>query len=131
MSFQAQYDEYQQTLQSLQEHVVSVESQLYEHEIVAETLKGVPAERRAWRLISNGESGVVVKGSQEKDGGAAAESSSGALVETNAGDARKKLLETIKGLEELKEKLQKETEEVKKEFDEWRVKNNVKIVRSR
>ncbi|ODQ44104.1 hypothetical protein PICMEDRAFT_37638 [Pichia membranifaciens NRRL Y-2026] len=114
MSFQAQYDEYQQTLQSLQDHVVSLESQLYEHEIVVETLKGVPAERRAWRL----------------DGGAVG-SSSGALVETNAGEAQKKLEETIKGLKQLREKLEKEAAGVKKEFEEWRVKHNVKVVRSR
>lgn len=130
MSFQAQYDEYQQTLQSLQEHVVSLESQLYEHEIVVETLKGVPAERRAWRLVSSGDSGVVVTDKTDKDGGAVG-SSSGALVETNAGEAQKKLEETIKGLKQLREKLEKEAAGVKKEFEEWRVKHNVKVVRSR
>lgn len=127
MSFQAQYDEYQQTLQALHDNAISVDSQLYEHEIVADTLKGVPADRKAWRLISNGDSGVIVGGKGKED---QAVSSSGALVETNAGDAHAKLLETIKGLQQLKEKLEKETVEVRKEFDDWKVKNNVKIVRS-
>lgn len=124
MSYQAKYDEYQQTLQQLEEHLISIESQLYEHEIVSETLKSVPSDRKAWRMISNGDNSVI----SNKEGATA---SSGALIETNAGDANKKLLETIKGLKQLKSKLEKEESEIKKEFNDWKVKNNVKVYRSR
>lgn len=126
MSLQYKYDEYQQTIRSLQEHVVSVESQLYEHEIVVETLRGVPEDRKAWRLVSNGDS--VLK--SNADEGDDKTSGSGALVETTAKDARLKLEETISGLKSLKAKLESEIVDVKKEFEDWKTKNNVKIVQS-
>lgn len=130
---QAIYDEYQQTIRSLQEHVVSVESQLYEHEIVIETLQGVPSDRKAWRMVSNGDS-IVTKGKDNGENGENGENgdggaSAGALVETSAGDACIKLQETTKGLKELKVKLETEISDVRKEFEEWKVKNNIKIVR--
>jgi prefoldin subunit 2 len=116
MALQEKYDEYQHTIRSLQEHVVSVESQLYEHEIVLDTLKSVPAERKAWRLISTG------------DLPDASVTSKGALVETNAGDASTKLDQTITGLTSLKNKLEQEIVDVRKEFDEWKTKHNIKVV---
>ncbi|KGK34375.1 hypothetical protein JL09_g6477, partial [Pichia kudriavzevii] len=39
MSLQDTYDEYQQTIRALEEHITSIETQLYEHEIVIDTLK--------------------------------------------------------------------------------------------
>lgn len=105
MSFQNQYNEYQQTIRALQEHMASISSQLAEHKVVRETLAKVPGERKAWRLADT------------------------AMVETNAADAGKVLDEKIAGLVQLQGKLEQECQGVQKEFDEWKVKNNVKIVR--
>jgi prefoldin subunit 5 len=121
-NFQAQYDEYQQTIRALQEHAVSVDSQIYEHEVVLQTLQSVPAERKAWRLVSNGNDAPSTSGTETP-------TASGALVETTAKGAGETLAETMKGLQELKSKLEEEVVQTKKEFDDWKVKNNVKVVR--
>ncbi|TID30076.1 hypothetical protein CANINC_001362 [Pichia inconspicua] len=121
MNLQQTYDEYQQTIQQLQEHVVSVESQIYEHEIVIDTLKGVPQDRKAWRLVSNGDN--VLTKEEEK-------SISGGLVETTAAGAREKLEKTFESLNTLKNKLQDEVNQTRQEFEEWKKKNNIKIVQA-
>ncbi|ONH72258.1 Prefoldin subunit 2 [Pichia kudriavzevii] len=115
MSLQDTYDEYQQTIRALEEHITSIETQFYEHEIVIDTLKKVDGERPAWRLVSAGDTGV-------------GEASSGALVETTASEALSKLETTVKGLNELKTKVGKEVQDVRKEFVEWKTKNNIKVV---
>lgn len=121
-NFQAQYDEYQHTIRALQEHAVTVDSQIYEHEVVLDTLQSVPADRKAWRLVSSGND---VPSTNGKD----TPTTSGALVETTAKGAGETLAETMKGLKELKSKLEQEVAQTRKEFDEWKVKNNVKVVR--
>lgn len=121
MNLQQTYDEYQQTIQQLQEHVVSVESQIYEHEVVIDTLKGVPQDRKAWRLVSNGE--TVMTKEDEK-------AISGGLVETTAAGAKKKLEKTFESLKTLKNKLEEEIKQTRQEFEDWKKKNNVKIVQA-
>ncbi|GMM46501.1 tubulin-binding prefolding complex subunit [Pichia kluyveri] len=105
MSFQNQYNEYQQTIRALQEHMATISSQIAEHRVVRETLSKVPQDRKAWRLADT------------------------AMVETNAKDAGEVLDEKLRGLEQLQVKLEEECQGVQKEFDDWKVKNNVKIVR--
>lgn len=115
------YDEYQQTIQQLQEHIVSVESQVYEHEIVIDTLKTVPVDRKAWRLVSNGES--ILTNEEDK-------AISGGLVETTAEGACEKLEKTFTALSTLKSKLEDEIKQTRQEFEDWKKKNNVKIVQA-
>lgn len=127
-ALQNKYDEYNQTIRSLEEHLQSVESQIYEHKIVVETLKGVPSDRKAWRLINNGDS-VVSSAKEDTSLNSEVNTANGALVETTAGSAAVKLDETINGLNELKSKINKEVTDLKKEFDDWKQKNHIKIFR--
>lgn len=115
MSLQDKYDDYQHTIRSLQEHSTSIESQIYEHEIVISTLKNVPTSRKAWKLINNGNTNDITP-------------SNGALIETNAGDATISLQTTLTGLNDLLNKLNTEINQVRKEFEDWKKKNNIKIV---
>lgn len=115
MSLQAQYDEYQTTIRSLSERLNSIGMQIAEHEVVIETLKSVPEDRKAWKMFSGGES-------QENPVGSA-------LVETNAKGASEQLQKVMAGLNEVAAKTEKDLNGLKSEFEEWKKSNNIKIVR--
>lgn len=119
MSLQDKYDDYQATIRSLQEHMTTIESQIYEHELVLSTLKNVPSTRRAWKLTNNAAAETEPSTSS---------STNGALIETNAGDAATSLQNTLNGLNTLLNKVNTEVDETRKEFNDWKTKNNIKIV---
>ncbi|KAH3670595.1 hypothetical protein OGAPHI_001110 [Ogataea philodendri] len=106
MSLQAKYDNFQQTIESLNTKIVQLHAQADEHAVVLETLKEVPAERRCYRMIG------------------------GSLVELRAGEASKVLAENLQGMKSTTEKLTEELKTQQKQFLDWKEKNNIKIVKA-
>ncbi|ODV59097.1 tubulin-binding prefolding complex subunit GIM4 [Ascoidea rubescens DSM 1968] len=54
---QIEYERFQDTIKSINEKITELKNDYDEHKIVVATLKGVPADRKCFRMIS----GVIVK----------------------------------------------------------------------
>ncbi|KAG7718394.1 hypothetical protein KL949_002753 [Ogataea haglerorum] len=106
MSLQAKYDQFQQTIESLNTKIVQLHSQIDEHGIVLATLKEVPPDRKCYRMVG------------------------GSLVELVAGNATKILEENLDGMKKSVDTLTEELKKQQKEFVDWKEKNNIKIVKA-
>ncbi|ODV86836.1 hypothetical protein CANARDRAFT_27218 [[Candida] arabinofermentans NRRL YB-2248] len=103
---QALYDQYQQRIESLSSKLVTIQSEIDEHEIVLSTLVDVPPERKCFRMIG------------------------GALVELTVKDALVVLKDNLTGMKSSVEVMKKESVKLQKEFLDWKEKNNIKIVKA-
>lgn len=117
-NLQERYDTYQATIRGLGERLNSLDSQVQEHQVVVETLKTVPKERRAWRMFSGGESSLEAKAPVGS-----------ALVEMTAEEAGKQLETILQGLKDMVGKTEQELKALQSEFEEWKVAKNIKVVR--
>ncbi|ODV93378.1 hypothetical protein PACTADRAFT_51977 [Pachysolen tannophilus NRRL Y-2460] len=102
---QLQFNEFKETLEQLSQKIGQLKTDLDEHDVVLNTLKTVPEDRKCFRMIG------------------------GALVEKTAGSVVPVLDSKIISMKEAVVSLEKERQRTLKEFEDWQKKTNVKIVK--
>ncbi|CAL9729015.1 prefoldin subunit 2 [Monosporozyma unispora] len=104
-NFQLQYNEYKQTLESLQTKIIELGHDKDEHDIVIKTLEKTENGRKCYRMVG------------------------GALVESNV-ETTKPILETKrKNLDDTINKMKEELVKVATEFEKWKKDNKIQVVK--
>lgn len=105
IGFQLQYDEYKQTLETLQTKIIQLGHDKDEHDIVLKTLETTDSKRKCYRMIG------------------------GALVESDVETTRPILETKRKNLEDTINKMKEELVRVASEFEKWKKDNKIQVVK--
>ena len=104
-AFQIKYNDYKQTLETLQAKIIEVGHDKDEHDVVLSTLKNTDENRKCYRMINS------------------------ALVETDVKTTIPILSTKRANLEEAIEKMKAELIKTAEEFEKWKKDNKIQVVK--
>ncbi|CAH2448437.1 Cochaperone prefoldin complex subunit [Komagataella phaffii CBS 7435] len=102
--FQKQYDEFQETLEALNNKIGQLQGDIEEHNIVLKTITTAPKDRKCFHMIG------------------------GVLIEKTAGEVEPTLKTNVTKMNDAVENLKNEIQNTHKQFEDWKKKTGVKIV---
>lgn len=103
--FQLQYNEYKQTLESLQTKIIELGHDRDEHDIVIKTLEKTENDRKCYRMIG------------------------GVLVESDVATTKPVLITKRQNLDDTINKMKSELINVASEFEKWKKDNKIQVVK--